>query len=167
MAEAEWVRILHAIAAGDASALRTLYGRTHTLVFTLIERIVRNRQAAGEITLDVFQGIWKRARTYRAEQGTVVGWIMNEARSRALHAIRFGTPADSDPREDPAPGKRLQAAVALLTPAERNAIERAFFPERFAAEAASHKPQSAERVTAPIREAIEKLRLAMREDTRR
>ena len=33
--------------------------------------------------------VWRRAPTYDAAGGSVVGWIMNQARSRAIDRLRF------------------------------------------------------------------------------
>jgi hypothetical protein len=54
-------------------------------VFTLVMRITANRETAEEVTLDV----WRRASGYHAANGTVLGWIMNQARSRAIDRLRF------------------------------------------------------------------------------
>ena len=50
----------------------------------LIMRIVNNRETAEELTLDVFHDVWRRASTYDPANGSVVGWVMNQARSRAI-----------------------------------------------------------------------------------
>src|SRR5688572_32805084 len=81
--------MVHAIAAGDAAALDRLYERSHRIVFSLIMRITRSREASEELTLDVFHDVWRRASAYDPQGGTVLGWIMNQARSRAIDRIRF------------------------------------------------------------------------------
>src|SRR5690606_34299674 len=88
-AEEEWVAQVAAIAAGDQLALHALYQRTHRIVFTLTMRITGNRQTAEELTLDVFHDVWRRAAAFDSRGGTVVGWIMNQARSRAIDRLRF------------------------------------------------------------------------------
>ena len=71
------------------AALRELYQRTHRLVFTLTMRICGHREIAEELTLDVFHDVWRHASRYDAAGGSVVGWIMNQARSRAIDRLRF------------------------------------------------------------------------------
>src|SRR5437764_2316254 len=61
----------------------------HRMVFTLIMRITANRETAEELTVDVFHDVWRRASAYDAANGTVLGWIMNQARSRAIDRLRF------------------------------------------------------------------------------
>jgi DNA-directed RNA polymerase specialized sigma24 family protein len=89
VSEEEWVALVRSIAAGDQLALHALYERTHHLVFTLIVRITSNRELAEELTLDVFYNVWRRAARYDAENGTVLGWIMNQARSGAIERLRL------------------------------------------------------------------------------
>ena len=52
-------------------------------------RITANRETAEEVTLDVFHDVWRKASTYDPANGSVVGWIMNQARSRAIDRLRF------------------------------------------------------------------------------
>ena len=89
VSENSWVALVRSIATGDQRALHELYERTHRIVFTLIMRIANNRQVAGELTLDTFHDVWQRAATYDVNGLSVVGWIMNRARSRASDWSRF------------------------------------------------------------------------------
>jgi RNA polymerase sigma-70 factor (ECF subfamily) len=87
--EEQWVGLVRSIAARDQVALHALYERMHRVVFTLIMRITNNRETAEELTLDVFHDVWRRAPQYDAAGGSVVGWIVNQARSRAIDRVRF------------------------------------------------------------------------------
>jgi RNA polymerase sigma-70 factor, ECF subfamily len=84
MSEKDWLSLVRSIAAGDQLALHSIYEQTHRLVFTLIVRITNNQETAEELTLDVFHDVWRRAAMYDPSNGSVVGWIMNQARSRAI-----------------------------------------------------------------------------------
>lgn len=181
VSEKDWVGILERIAAGDEVALHALYERTHRIVFTLIVRITHSRESAEELTLDVFHDVWRRAAAYEAAGGSVVGWIMNQARSRAIDRLRFdqrkkrapgdavGPPADPavggpqeafDVREQ---GRRLREALDVLTPDERRAIETAFFSELTYPEAATELQQPLGTVKTRIRSGLGKLREALGE----
>ena len=87
VSEQRWVKLVQSIASGDQLALHALYEMAHRSVFTLIIRITANRETAEELTIDVFHDVWRRASRYDAANGTVLGWIMNQARSRALKSI--------------------------------------------------------------------------------
>ena len=86
--EQGWLRLVRAVAADDQAALLALYDRSHHFVFTLSVRIAGDKKIAEELTLEVFQDIWRGAAGYEPEQETVLGWIMNLARTRALQRLR-------------------------------------------------------------------------------
>jgi RNA polymerase sigma-70 factor, ECF subfamily len=182
--EKDWVGLVQAIAAGDQLALRELYTRTHRLVFTLTMRITRNPETAEELTLDVFHDVWRRAATYDPAGGSVVGWMLNQARSRAIDRLRFDqrkkrvdtqperplmeTPA-SGPQEAFAvkeQGQLLRQALRGLTPDERQALETAFFSELTYAEVAAQLNQPLGTVKTRIRSGLAKLRQALTEPLR-
>jgi RNA polymerase sigma-70 factor (ECF subfamily) len=180
--ERAWVSLVQSIVVGDQLALHALYERTHRLVFTLIMRITRNRETAEELTLDVFHDVWRRASRYDAANGTVLGWIMNQARSRAIDRLRFeqrkkraepdaGEPLPAietdechDSLELKQQARALQNALTVLTPDERQAIEAAFLSELTHAEVAARLNQPLGTVKTRIRSGLHKLRQAMTGD---
>src|SRR4029453_5671459 len=176
VSEKDWLGLVRSIAAGDQLALHALYQQTHRIVFTLIMRIPSNRKTAEELTLDVFHDVWRRASAYDRDGGSVVGWIMNQARSRAIDRLRFEQrkkrgngrgdrpvtvtpptgPHDAfDAREQ---GRLLRHALQGLTPDERQAIETAFFSELTYWEAAARLNQPLGTVKTRIRSGLGKLR---------
>jgi len=176
--EQEWVTLVQSIAEGDQLALHALYERAHRPVFTLVMRITANRETAEELTVDVFHEVWRRAGRYDAANGTVLGWIMNQARSRAIDRLRFehrqkrshGGDVEllaevvADPRdviELREQGKSLRAALATLTPDERQAIETTFFDGLTHAEAAARLNQPLGTIKTRIRSGLHKLRHAL------
>jgi RNA polymerase sigma-70 factor, ECF subfamily len=179
VAEAEWAALVRSVAAGDQPALHALYERAHRPVFTLMVRIMSNREAAEELTLDVFHDVWRRAARYDPANGTVLGWILNQARSRALDRLRFdgrqkrtapdadtglGTAEAADPRDVVAFREQCQAlrgALAVLTADERASIETTYFAELTHAQAAARLNQPLGTVKTRIRSALHKLRQAL------
>ena len=176
--ENEWVGLVRSMAAGDQLALHALYERAHRLVFTLSMRITNSRETAEEVTLDVFHDLWRRASLYDAANGTVLGWIMNQARSRAIDRLRFeqrkkraepevSVPCASEPQgwvdilEVKDEGRALREALAVLTAHEREAIEAAFFLELTHAEAAAHLSQPLGTIKTRVRSGLRKLREAL------
>jgi RNA polymerase sigma-70 factor (ECF subfamily) len=87
--EQDWAALVQSIAAGDQLALHALYEMAHRIVFTLIMRITANRETAEELTIDVFHDVWRHASRYAPANGTVLGWIVNQTRSRAIDRLRF------------------------------------------------------------------------------
>jgi RNA polymerase sigma factor (sigma-70 family) len=84
LSERDWAVLVNYVAAGDQRALRQLYERTHRLVFSLIARITNSREAAEDLTVEVFTDVWRQAQTYQAAETTVLGWIMGQARQKAV-----------------------------------------------------------------------------------
>ena len=179
VSEQDWVRLVQSMAAGDELALYSLYEKTYRIVFTLIVRITNNRETAEEVTLDVFHDVWRRASTYDPAHGSVVGWIMNQARSRAIDRFRFEhrkkrftdyvdspvpTTAANDPQQAchlEEQNRVLRNALEVLTPEERRAIETAFFSELTYHEVAEKLNQPLGTVKTRIRSGLGKLRLAL------
>ena len=174
--EKELRELVGAIARGEQLALHALYARTHRLVFTLSMRITSNRATAEELTLDVFHHVWRRAPAYDPANGPVIGWIMNQARSRAIDRLRFEQrlkrtndqpcdPAQSTASDGPQEafalkeqGRLLRRALQGLTPDERQAIETAFFSELTYRETAVRLNQPVGTVKTRIRSGLAKLR---------
>jgi RNA polymerase sigma-70 factor (ECF subfamily) len=176
--EQDWVTLVQSVAAGDQLALHALYERAHRPVFTLIMRITANRETAEEVTIDVFHDVWRRASVYDAANGTVLGWIMNQARSRAIDRLRFETRKKRSQSDDVQPlvevaadprdvlelreqGESLRVALAGLTPDERQAIETTFFAGLTHAEAAVRLNQPLGTIKTRIRSGLHKLRRAL------
>jgi RNA polymerase sigma-70 factor (ECF subfamily) len=177
--EKEWVGLVQSIVAADQRALYALYDRTHRMVFTLAVRITSNRETAEEVTLDVFHEVWRRASNYDAANGSVIGWIMNVARSRAIDRVRLeqrkkrinGHPHSlleattaADPREtleDRELGSALRQGLLALTLEERQAIEAAYFSELTHVEVAGRLNQPLGTIKTRIRSGLGKLRKAL------
>jgi RNA polymerase sigma-70 factor (ECF subfamily) len=173
--EQDWSALVQSIASGDERALHALYERAHRPVFTLMMRITANRETAEELTIDVFHDVWRRAKGYDPANGTVLGWIMNQARSRAIDRLRFESRKkrsnggnEQSPEEvaaDPhdvlelrEQREALRAALAVLTLDERQAIETTFFDGLTHAEAAARLNQPLGTIKTRIRSGLHKLR---------
>lgn len=172
--EQDWVMLVHSIAAGDQLALHKLYEMAHRIVFTLMVRMTANRETAEELTIDVFHDVWRRAERYDAASGTVLAWIMNQARSRAIDRLRADNrkkrvgdavqtlaEASADPCDMLEMREQrdwLLTALATLTPDERQAIEVTFFSGLTHVEAAARLNQPLGTVKTRIRSGLHKLR---------
>jgi RNA polymerase sigma-70 factor (ECF subfamily) len=176
--EQDWAALVQSIAGGDQQSLHALYERAHRVVFTLIIRITSNRETAEELTIDVFHDVWRSASRYHPANGTVLGWIMNQARSRAIDRLRFenrkkrSQAGDAQPQAeghaDPCDVLELQeqrqllhVALAELTSDERKAIEMTFFAGLTYAEAATRLNEPLGTIKTRIRSGLHKLRHAL------
>ncbi|MGH8219460.1 MAG: sigma-70 family RNA polymerase sigma factor [Steroidobacteraceae bacterium] len=181
--EKDWAQLVRAMAAGNQLALRELYGRSYRLVFTLTMRITSSRATAEELTVDVFHEAWRRASSYDPADGTVVGWLMNLARSRAIDRLRFeqrrkridpqpGAPTAAhhengaeQPLLDAERGSQLRNALTVLSAPERQAIEIAYFQGLTHAETAARLGEPLGTVKTRIRSGLAKLRGALARET--
>lgn len=144
--EQEWGQLIAQTAQGDQAALATLYERTSQQVFGLALKILADREAAEEVTLDVYTQVWKQASTYDETRGSPGGWLMTLARTRAIDRFRAGhtergrldsldaaTLVVSDgpnPEQETAEQERhrlVQQALAGLSADQREAISLAYF----------------------------------------
>jgi DNA-directed RNA polymerase specialized sigma24 family protein len=125
VSEDDWVALVQSIAAADRLALRDLYERTHRFVFTLMVQLTDNRETAEELTLDVFHDVWRRAPEYDAAAASVLGWIMNLARARAMGVLgveqgerRTRRPSSETSEVAPCPSEALWGRLAQRIAAE-------------------------------------------------
>src|SRR3546814_5426107 len=88
-------------------------------------RITANRETAEELTIDVFHDVWRRASGYDAANGTVLGWIMNQARSRAIDRLRF-----ENRKKRSHDGSVQPPAEALVDPRDRRSTRLNTSPDR-------------------------------------
>ena len=165
--------LVEEIAQGDAEALRTLYRRLSSMVYGLALRIEGNEADAEEVLVDTFYQVWTQATQYDASRGTVVGWILNITRSRAIDRLRSRRRSDRDRDLEPAvalPGtappdpeqeaikederSRLREVIAQLPTDQRWAVELAYF-------SGLSQTQIAERLGQPLGTVKTRLRLAM------
>jgi len=171
--------LVRSIATGDQLALHSIYEQTHRIVFTLIARITNNRETAEELTIDVFHDVWRRASTYDPANGSVIGWILNQARSRAIDRLRFeqrkkrvnnyaDTPLTATAPNDPQQACQLEEqrqllrnALEVLKSEERQVIETAFFSEMTYEQVAAKLNQPLGTVKTRIRSGLGKLRQSL------
>lgn len=173
------------IARAHPDALTELYDRYGRLVFSIAFNVMRTRQTAEEITLDVFQKVWDRAETYQADRGRVVVWISTLARNRSIDVLRregsrldhqavgwsdlVVSPAAATPTPEAATQlamqkRRVAAAVATLPEAQRHVLTLAFFQGFTHREIAEQTGVPLGTVKTRIRSALHKLQNLLRDE---
>jgi RNA polymerase sigma-70 factor (ECF subfamily) len=136
------------VAKAQPEALGELYDRYNRLVFSVALAMVRDRDTAEDIALEVFVLVWQRAATYRPELGRVSTWLVAIARHHAIDFLRsHGRRAESrsvawdhvseqanritremeDRLEHSLQRERVQAAIAQLPAEQREALALAYF----------------------------------------
>jgi len=133
------------IAAGDKSAMRTLFERHHVQVYRFVLRIVRDAALAEDTVSETFIDAWQHAARY-AGRSSVSTWLIGIARHRALDAARR-RPTESldcdaaqnavDPARDPETelGRRdagavVRGALAALSREHAEIIDLVYYQEK-------------------------------------
>jgi RNA polymerase sigma-70 factor, ECF subfamily len=81
------IELIHSMAAGDTTALDTLYARHGRAILSYLRAYLNNPQVAEEVLQDVMLAVWENAGRFRGES-KVRTWILVIARNRALNTRR-------------------------------------------------------------------------------
>ena len=73
------------------SPIRALYARFGRPVFTMGLRLLGTREAAEELTQDVFLTAWRKAARFDPERGRLSTWLMTIAHNLAVDRLRRET----------------------------------------------------------------------------
>jgi RNA polymerase sigma-70 factor (ECF subfamily) len=144
-AEATERRLLQAIAAGDQAALGTLFDGHAPALLGLLHRMLGEDGEAEEVLQEVFLWVWRHGKRFDAARGSLRGWLLMLARSRALDRLRASRslrarerefacqrptvvgPLGTTTMEERERRQLVRTALATLPREQRLAIERAFF----------------------------------------
>jgi RNA polymerase sigma-70 factor (ECF subfamily) len=137
-------QLLERVGRGDAAALATLYDRYRSMAFALASRITSDAQLAEDVVQEAFLGVWRNAARYSASRASVRTWTLAIVHHRAIDALRRRRPVSELPEgEAPPPslimpdvwpevaGRLDRAAIGRaldsLSPAQREALELAYY----------------------------------------
>ena len=178
--DSELAALVGRMADGDDVALAALYDVTSPTVHGLVLRIVRDTGAAEEVTIDVYTQAFRQAGRYDSHRGSPWAWLLTIARSRALDRVRAErrhsraqqpletlselTGGDPDPEASSSlaeRGRLVRAALARLSPDQRQAIEIAYFSGLSQSEIAERLGHPIGTVKTRIRTGLMRLREAL------
>lgn len=80
--------LLHAVAQGRQAAFQELYEQVSPQLFAVLLRILKRRDLAEEALQDALLSVWRNARSYTAEKGAPMTWLLSICRYRALDSLR-------------------------------------------------------------------------------
>ena len=79
---------MEGLLTGDDDAIRALYARFGRPVFSLGMRLLGSREAAEELTQDVFLTAWRKAARFDPTRGRLSTWLMTIAHNLAVDRLR-------------------------------------------------------------------------------
>ncbi len=159
--------LLRRLAAGDQTALGEFYDLYAPLVNGLALRIVRDTADAEDVVQEVFVQVWRQASRYDEARGTPEAWLCTVARSRALDRVRRRSSRREDSEEKaPVPTAvppnedrlAVRAVLQELSPAQRTALELAYYEGLTQTEIAARLGEPLGTVKTRIRTALLRLR---------
>ena len=129
---------------GDQAAFAALYDQLASFVYGVVLRVVRDRSQAEEVTQEVFVELWRLAPRFDGEKGSVKTWASTVAHRRAVDRVRseqssrvrvenesqkrlIETDVVVESVETSFDQVRVRRALAQLAPAQREAVELAYF----------------------------------------
>jgi RNA polymerase sigma-70 factor (ECF subfamily) len=139
-------KLVEEAARGDQTALASLYEQTGPLVYGLALKILGDQFAAEDVTIDVYTQVYQQGARFDPSRGNPSAWLVTLTRSRAIDRLRMEAQrrtrerpleeamgvaaAATDPEEwSTASEVRdiLRAALAALTPEQRQVIDLAYY----------------------------------------
>jgi RNA polymerase sigma-70 factor (ECF subfamily) len=168
------------LASGDLDAAGELYDRHAGRILALARRILRDEGDAEDIVQEVFSQAWRTATRYEAGRGSVAGWLLMIARTRAIDRVRArqarpDTTADvlleTMPGNTQAPSDQaianeqyalIRQGLVALPVEQRTALELAYFEGLSQSEIAERLAAPLGTIKTRIRTALTTLRRSLR-----
>ncbi|MFZ1880465.1 MAG: sigma-70 family RNA polymerase sigma factor [Gaiellaceae bacterium] len=134
--------VLERIARADEAALAEAYDRFGRVAYGLAVRILRDAALAEDAVQDAFLAVWRTAVSFDPSRGTASTWIMTLVHRRAVDVVRREDRRRAQPLDDAPQGtgettdeqaavreqrRKVQAALAQLSPDQREALELAYY----------------------------------------
>jgi RNA polymerase sigma factor (sigma-70 family) len=131
------------LVAGDDTALSEIYDQFASFVYGLAVRVIGDARAAEDVSQDVFVAFWERPAAFDPQRGNLRTWLgtlthrravdhvrREEARRRRAEREASRAVASPDVEEMATAllnAERVRAALDELPPAQRQAIQLAYF----------------------------------------
>jgi RNA polymerase sigma-70 factor (ECF subfamily) len=159
------------VVAGDDTGLREVYDQYSSFVYGLAVRVIGDARAAEDVSQDVFVAFWERPAAFDPERGSLRTWLGTLAHRRSVDHVRreearrrraereasraVAAPDVEEMATALLTAERVRAALDVLPPEQRRAIQLAYFGGR------TYR-QVAEELGIPEGTAKSRLRLGLR-----
>lgn len=103
--------LLARIAGGEQAAFRALMARHYRRVFTLVYRMIPNRDDAEDLAQDIFFTVWVKRADWKPGEATFTTWLYRVTVNRCIDFKRKRKPEGSDEVPDVADDRPDAAAL--------------------------------------------------------
>jgi RNA polymerase sigma-70 factor (ECF subfamily) len=137
--------LIAASARGDEQAFAQLYDQTSARVYGMVLRVIRDAAQSAEVTQDIYLEVWRQSARFDSSRGAVLPWLLMIAHRRAVDRVRAAQSAilrddkyavlnDERPYDSVSEqvqssleAQRVRKVLQDLTPAQREAVNLAYF----------------------------------------
>jgi RNA polymerase sigma-70 factor, ECF subfamily len=126
--------------AGDQGAMAQLYDRYSSVVYAVALRVLGDTGAAEDVLQEVFLQLWRKPSAFDSARGSLGTWLAVITRNRAIDFLRKRRPETDieDVVLSTAPdlagdadrsrcAEKVRGVLGDMTPAQRNALEMAYW----------------------------------------
>jgi len=82
------IELIQRITNRDSKSLEILYDKYSPVLYTLVKRIVIEKEIAEEILADIFLIIWQKSSMFDINSGILYSWLINLTRNKTLDWVR-------------------------------------------------------------------------------
>jgi RNA polymerase sigma-70 factor, ECF subfamily len=168
---ADEMRLVARLRAGDQQAMSELYDRYGKVVYAVALRVLQDAAAAEDVLQDVFLQLWRNPNAFDASRGSLAAWLTVIARHRSIDRLRQRRPeidieecvitSGPDLRDETERAlvvEKIRGALAEMNPAQRTALELAFFQGLTHSEIAEKTGEPLGTIKTRIRSGLQQLR---------
>jgi RNA polymerase sigma factor (sigma-70 family) len=177
-------QLLAAVAGGDGEAMAELYRRHVDVVLAFLRRRVAEPEAALDLCAETFAAVLTSAERFEGGDRVAIAWVLTIARHKLVDSLRRRQIDDSARRELRTQAvtytdddlaeielrasrgtSRIEALLAELPPAQREAITARIVEERDYAQIAGELRCSEQVVRQRVHRGLQRLRVLLKEPT--
>lgn len=80
--------LMQRVAEYDSRALEAIYNRYSPLLYTIVKKIVGDKETAEEVLAEVFVIIWRKMSYYNSKNANAYSWLVMLTRNKAVDHMR-------------------------------------------------------------------------------
>jgi RNA polymerase sigma-70 factor, ECF subfamily len=166
--------LLNRVRANDQRAMRDLFDRYGSMVYSVALRVLKDPGHAEDVMQEIFFQVWKAPNTFVQSRGSLGAWLAVVTRNRAIDSLRRRKPTDpvdevvltsstnlASEVERNTIMEKIRGVLKSLPPEQQKSVELAFFEGLSHSEIAARTGDPLGTVKTRIRSALISLRKAI------